>query len=178
MTVVRDARRRFSLQDRLAIAILRILELEGRPVSYADQQRLSAREIASWYDADHWPIRWIDGGPTHPSNGQLLLNSKGAAKLNQVNEHARKTAKRDIPELAKTKRLRKSREDIEENRRRLLAKAGRSDYGPNDNDRASQGSRGGGRGKARIASRRFAKVPDGMRYDWKARRYRRHEREE
>lgn len=107
-------RRNFNATERQAILILRVLELEGRPIPRAAQKKLTAKEICAWVDADHYPIRHTDGGTTHPSNGQMLINQKGQLAINRlvrnvsretIDEHGSKTAKRDIPEIAKGKRV-------------------------------------------------------------------------
>ncbi len=157
-------RRNFNTLERCAILLLEKLAREGRPIPFKLQQRLSAAEIFSWFDADHWPTRHELGGTTHPSNGQMLLNRKGARRLGwilgmaQLDEHGHKTNTYDKPAIAKSRRiLAKRAEDIEDNRRRLLAKGAQEDYGHTD---------GLAKPKRKLRGQGFRKRPEGTKYNW------------
>lgn len=149
-----DRRRTFNTTEREAILHLRVLELEGRPVPLDVQKTLTAKQINAWFDADHYPIRYIDGGPTTPWNGQMLINKKGAAFLKQTNEHGIKTATKDIPELAKADRV---TEDQARFQRRMLEKVG---IGESDGEPPS---------KSPKPKRRWK--PEGHHFDWSKGRY-------
>lgn len=147
-----DRRRTFNTTEREAILHLRVLELEGRAVPLDVQKTLSAKQINAWFDADHFPIRYIDGGTTAPWNGQMLINRKGAAFLKQINEHGIKTATKDIPEIAKADRVTEANEEF---RRKMLSKVGLADPEP----------------KASKPKRRWK--PEGATYNWRTKRYER-----
>lgn len=72
----------------------------------------SADEILAYCQWDHYPVRRADGGTNDPRNIRPL----------PVAVHAEKTAKKDLPEIAKGKRLSAS---AEETRRIILAKVGK-----------------------------------------------------
>ncbi len=58
-------------------------------------KRMTAREIQECFDFDHDPIPKYFGGSNHPTN----LNPRPRA------EHIEKTAKEDIPKIAKSRRI-------------------------------------------------------------------------
>lgn len=72
----------------------------------------SADEILKCCQWDHYPVRRSDGGTNDPRNIRPLPAAV----------HAEKTAKKDLPEIAKGKRLSAS---AEETRRIILAKVGK-----------------------------------------------------
>ena len=156
-------RRNFNTIERCAILILDKLAREGRPIPFALQKKLSAAELVSWFDADHWPTRHELGGTTHPSNGQMLLNRKGARRLGwilglaQLDEHGHKTNTIDKPAIAKSRRIVAKREDIEDNRRRMLAKGEPVDYAHKE-ERAKP--------KRKMRGQGFRKRPEGAKYNW------------
>ncbi len=162
-------RRLFNTTEMLALAIYRILEMRGTPVPHEAQKKISAHNVIKWMTGDHYPIRYEMGGSTHPSNGQALFNARGVRELAKLgitveNEHATKTYRKDIPEIARSKRLVATRE-IEENRKRLLAKNPEADYGHTEEP--------GKKPKRRMQSRGFQKAPDGTKFNWRTKRYER-----
>jgi hypothetical protein len=68
---------------------------------------MTADQIISLFQFDHYPIRHADGGPDEPWNLDPML----------ATEHQEVTAKKDIPQIAKTKRLSAAEEAF---RRRML----------------------------------------------------------
>ena len=66
-----------------------------RVISLADAQKMTADQIISLFQFDHWPIRFSDGGPSEPWN----------LEPRPIIEHRRKTAKRDAPEMKKYRRI-------------------------------------------------------------------------
>jgi hypothetical protein len=71
----------------------------------------NAHEILRYATWDHYPIRRADGGTNDPRNIRPL----------SIAAHGEKTAKTDIPQIAKGKRLARS---AEETRRIILARVG------------------------------------------------------
>jgi hypothetical protein len=84
-----------TLRERLASALLDILELRGQGIPYATAKEMTTTQILALFEVDHWPIRHIDGGTNHPSNLRHRL----------IQEHRSKTAKVDIPQIRKGIRL-------------------------------------------------------------------------
>lgn len=70
---------------------------------------MTARQICSLYHFDHWPILHTHGGPAEPWNLVPRL----------IAEHREKTAKVDVPQAAKARRLSAKQEEF---RRMLLVK--------------------------------------------------------
>ena len=71
--------------------------------------QMTAAQIISLFDLDHHPIRRADGGEDVPWNLTWRLRK----------EHRAKTAAIDVPQIAKSRRLRDNEAEF---RRRLLAK--------------------------------------------------------
>lgn len=94
-----------NLTEKLASTLIIVGEIPHR-----DAQQMTAAQINSLFDFDHYPIRRNDGGSNHPSN--LVPRYKLA--------HREKTAKIDKPQMAKADRLNKAQQ---ETRRRLLMKS-------------------------------------------------------
>jgi len=103
-----------SNETKLAAALLTIVRPneagEMVPViPYEESKRMTAKQIISRFRFDHYPIRHEAGGPDKPWNLTPL----------PTKEHEIKTAKVDIPQAAKIKRL---APEVEEFRRKVLAK--------------------------------------------------------
>jgi hypothetical protein len=97
-----------TLAIKLAAALLQIRDAQGHPlIEWEHAKQMSAEQINSLFQWDHYPIRVEAGGPTEPWN--LVPRF--------IPEHRIKTAKIDIPEIAKIKRISKSEEEF---RRRML----------------------------------------------------------
>ncbi len=100
-------RAHLSLKTKLAAALLALEDYQIDPatgkthrmplIPYEDAKRMSADFICSLWHFDHHPIRKADGGTDHPSNLTPRL----------IAEHRAKTAKVDVPEMAKSKRIRR-----------------------------------------------------------------------
>ncbi len=111
-------RKSISLKTKLASALLMLTGPDGRDIiPYQDSKQMSADQIISLFAFDHWPIRKADGGSDHPSNLTPRL----------IAAHREKTAKVDVPEMAKSKRIRRK---VEEHERRLLRSAVEHILGP------------------------------------------------
>lgn len=101
-------RKTISLKTKLAAALLQIKDRDGNPlIPWAHAQLLSAEQINSLFHFDHYPIRHEAGGPAEPWNLVPRM----------IAEHRIKTAKVDMPQIAKIKRISKAQEDFV---RRLL----------------------------------------------------------
>ncbi len=93
-----------SLSVKLAAALLQMKRptADGsgweRIISHEEARQLTAKQIISRFQFDHHPIREVDGGPAEPWNLDPMLTA----------EHRAKTAKIDLPQIAKGKRIRKA----------------------------------------------------------------------
>lgn len=97
-----------NLRTKCAAALLALTDERGeRLIPHKHAKAMSADQIISLFQFDHHPIRAEAGGPTEPWNLDPRL----------IPEHRDKTARRDIPEIAKIKRVTAAEEDF---RRRML----------------------------------------------------------
>lgn len=97
-----------NLSIKLAAALLQITDANGQPlIEWEHAKLMSAEQINSLFDWDHYPIRHEAGGPTEPWN--LMPRFKPLHRI--------KTAKIDVPEITKIKRISKAQEEF---RQRLL----------------------------------------------------------
>jgi hypothetical protein len=110
------SRKHVSLKTKLAAALLQMtrhtLHASGgcgvTPIiPFSEAQRMTEDQIIALFHFDHYPIPHAQGGPDAPWNLVPTLRP----------EHAEKTAKIDIPQIAKTKRLSREHEEF---RQRLL----------------------------------------------------------
>lgn len=97
-------RAHISLQTKLAAAVAQILAL---PHEHA--MAMTEEQVLSLVQFDHYPRRKADGGEDAHFN----------LRVRPIPEHREKTAKIDVPQIAKSRRL---RADQEQFRARLLAK--------------------------------------------------------
>lgn len=93
-------RQRINLETKLAAALLTMVRPNADGVlepiiSHEHAQKLSASQIISLFHFDHYPIPHSQDGPDEPWNLRPLL----------IPEHREVTARVDIPQIAKTKRL-------------------------------------------------------------------------
>lgn len=92
-------RAHISLKTKLASALLAIKAFElGRwspLIPHEDAKRMTADQIISLFAFDHYPIRKADGGSDEPWNLEPRM----------IQAHREKTAKVDVPEMAKSKRI-------------------------------------------------------------------------
>jgi hypothetical protein len=103
-----------TLTDKLCAMIVMWLE-----IPHAKARSMSRQEILALAEWDHYPVPfaiardngWLMHEINHPSNIKPML----------ADDHAIKTAKRDVPEIAKAKRISKSHQEF---RQRILAKTG------------------------------------------------------
>jgi hypothetical protein len=87
------SRKHITLSTKLAAALL---ELGDIPFSQA--QRMTTKQIIKLYHFDHYPIPHAEGGPDEPWNLKPMLMAA----------HREKTAKIDVPGIAKRKRITKA----------------------------------------------------------------------
>lgn len=108
-------RRALNLSTKLASALLAIKDsYDGQPlIPWEHAKQMSAQQIISLFQFDHYPIRHEAGGPDEPWNIVPRF----------IPEHRRKTAKIDVPEIAKIKRISKSEREFRE--RLLIPRADR-----------------------------------------------------
>jgi hypothetical protein len=95
-------RRDFPLREQLAAALRDMMVPDGnggfeRAIPWEHARNMTSCQILALFQRDHYPIRHEMGGPNVHWNCQWLF--KG--------DHNKKTAKRDQPEIAKSKRIRK-----------------------------------------------------------------------
>lgn len=110
-----SSRRAIPLKVKLASALLQTLRDDGTGklvpvISYEESKGMTAAEIISRFHFDHGVFS-AHGGPEEPWN----------ITPRPIAEHRAKTAKVDIPRIAKVKRLSKKESEF---RSRLLAKDG------------------------------------------------------
>jgi hypothetical protein len=106
-------RKHISLKTKLAAALLQMRRAtpDGRwelIIPHSQAFRMTADEIIALFHFDHYPVPHSQGGPDEPWNLDPVM----------VAEHQKKTAKRDIPQIAKTKRISREHEEFQ---RRMLA---------------------------------------------------------
>lgn len=88
-------RRDPNMTEKLACALLHWLHALGAPIPREHAQLMTADQICSLFQFDHWPIRYADGGTTHPDNLQPSF----------IAAHREKTATIDVPQISKRKRI-------------------------------------------------------------------------
>jgi hypothetical protein len=109
------SRKHVSLKTKLAAALLQMTRLTKRHggwevppiIPFSEAQRMTEDQIIALFHFDHYPIPHAQGGPDEPWNLVPTLRA----------DHAEKTAKIDIPQIAKTKRLTRKQEEF---RQRML----------------------------------------------------------
>lgn len=106
-------RKHISLKTRLAAALLQMRHAtpDGRWVLIIPHEQaklMTEDQIIALYHFNHHPIPHSQGGPDEPWNLDPML----------ATEHQEVTAKVDIPQIAKTKRITKKHEEF---RARMLA---------------------------------------------------------
>lgn len=90
-------RRRPTKDERHAAALLQVKGCSCPTlIPYGDAKLMSADQIISLFNDDHYPIPVAEEGSNHPSNLMPRL----------IAAHREKTAKIDVPQIAKGKRLR------------------------------------------------------------------------
>ncbi|MDC7784827.1 hypothetical protein PQJ75_00980 [Rhodoplanes sp. TEM] len=105
-------RKHISLKTKLAAALLTLRRVDENGVlvpiiPHEHAKLMSAEQIISLFQWDHYPIPHALGGPDEPWNLQPEL----------IRPHRVKTATQDVPTIAKTKRLSAEQEEF---RRRVL----------------------------------------------------------
>lgn len=103
-----------SLTTKLAAVLLemKVADENGNLVPLIDREtakNLTAAQVISLWQFDHYPVPKALGGSDHPTN--LVARP--------IMEHRIKTAKIDVPAIAKTARISAAHEDF---KRRILAK--------------------------------------------------------
>jgi hypothetical protein len=98
------------LRVKCAAAFLALTDDSGEPlIPWEHAKQMTAAQIISLFQFDHYPIRAEAGGPALPWNLVPRL----------IRAHRRKTAKRDLPEIAKIRSVTAAEAEF---RARLLAK--------------------------------------------------------
>lgn len=110
-------RAHIGLKTKLAAALLHMKRYHlGRwenIITHEEAKTLTADEIIARFHFDHFPIPHAEGGTDHPSNLDPVL----------IADHQEKTAKIDVPGIAKRKRVSKAHEEFQ--RRMLVPRADR-----------------------------------------------------
>lgn len=89
-------RRRPTLLEELAAALLEVQRLRGQPIDREKAKAMSAKEIRAMFECDHVVYdTW--GGGNHPTNLDHKLTP----------DHREKTFKKDIPAIRKADRIAK-----------------------------------------------------------------------
>jgi hypothetical protein len=92
------ARKSIPLSVKLAAALLMMRDESGeRLICHEHAKEMSAEQIMSLFVWDHHPVPYAEGGPDAPWNLTPRL----------ISGHREKTAKIDVPQIAKGKRIRK-----------------------------------------------------------------------
>ncbi len=99
------SKRDYIRMEELLAAALR--DLGG--IKHEHAKLMTAGQIISLFQRDHYPIRKTDGGPDVHWNLQWKF----------IGDHRFKTSKHDVPQIAKAKRLTKAEHEF---RTRMLAK--------------------------------------------------------
>jgi len=93
-------RQHISTETKLAATLLQLRDDAGNPlIPYCDAKLMSADQICSLYNFDHYPIPKANGGSDHPSNMVPL----------GIMAHRKKTAEVDVPQIRKADRLAKAK---------------------------------------------------------------------
>jgi len=79
-----------TLREKLAAALLQL-----NPALREWAKTRTTNDIIAMFECDHYPVPVAEGGTNHPTNLEMIL----------VHEHREKTAKTDVPRIAKGKRL-------------------------------------------------------------------------
>ena len=85
-----------NMEIKLAAALLQLRDDAGfKLIPYQHAKAMSAAQIISLFEFDHWPIPRAEGGLDQPWNIVPLF----------IAEHRRKTREYDVPRIAKNKRI-------------------------------------------------------------------------
>lgn len=134
-------RKKLSLTVKLAATLLALTDAKGELLIPHDHAKLmSAEQVISLFEFDHYPIRHEAGGPDEPWNIQPLM----------IAPHGVKTATIDQPAIAKISRV---SEEQAEFRQRMLAKSAPDDDLAPAVPRRAKRSRSFPEGKRTIQSR-------------------------
>lgn len=136
-------RRAIPLEKQLAAALCQI-----GGIAYADALRMTPRQVRSLFALDHYPVPVALGGPDEHYNLQFTFTKP----------HRDKTAKLDVPSIAKAKRGAKETAAF---RARMLAKDGKGETAAKTAPKA----------RGRLGNRAFPRPPPGMKFDWKRGKY-------
>jgi hypothetical protein len=135
-------RRDPNMTEKAACLWLMYLDAIGEPIPREHAQAMTADQIMSLVEFDHYPVRYENGGTTHPDNLWARF----------IRAHREKTAKIDKPASAKAKRLDAS------NARHAVALALKNGHAivPHDGELWLTGKSAEPRPKRKIPSRSFA----------------------
>jgi hypothetical protein len=100
-----------TMAEKLASVLLELQRLRGDPIDREHAKLMSAAQVNSLFHFDHAAGYACDGKDNHPTGLTPLL----------IAEHREKTAKKDIPAIAKGKRVSAKHEKF---RDKMLAKSG------------------------------------------------------
>jgi hypothetical protein len=130
------SRTQITKTEKLASALLEVQRLRGNPIPREHARQMHAEQICSLFQFDHAAGYATHGADNHPTGLTPML----------IADHREKTAKFDVPAIAKTKRINRSHTEF---RARMLAKSGQDADACADAPKAAR--------KAKIQSRGFQK---------------------
>jgi hypothetical protein len=99
------------MAEKLASALLELQRLRGDPIDREHAKLMTAEQICSLFQYDHASGYACHGADNHPTKLTPLL----------IADHREKTAKTDLPAIAKGKKIAAKHEEF---KRRLLRKSG------------------------------------------------------
>lgn len=99
-----------------------LLHLAPYLISYEEAKKLTADQIISRFEFDHYPVKVFDQAAISAA-GMFDINQPANLTVRHKREHREKTAKVDQPAIAKTKRI--TKKEAERNLRNLLRQPSR-----------------------------------------------------
>lgn len=96
-------RRDPNMTEKLAATLIALCRALGQPIPREHLQSMTADQICSLFQFDHYPVRYVDGGTTHPDNLEPMW----------ISGHRLKTRTVDVPQIRKADRLATARQALQ-----------------------------------------------------------------